>query len=348
MNEEDYTLFICGATFMFFLCAGYIILYVKKASRMRDVIGYLSLYFSLWTLKDLFVCFNPDESEYYKNLITYLDGWSAVAYGVYIIELSTPGWISMKKIILALIPFVAFTGIHIVHPSSLMLDIYIVFLIIAGLSIAIVATIRTVKYLKYIRSTYSSLEDIDISWLKFIFVWLVMLQILWVLDAIKPTYLLDSFYYICFALGWFRIIWYSRNLKAITIEEESEEEKNEIEKSERENGYEFAGKLENIIIEQELYKKADLSLYDLTILVNTNRTYISDYFCHVLNTTFYDYINCLRIEKSVIPLLKNEEKNLTIDAIAYMSGFNSISTFRRAFIKNTGMTPSRYRRQLVV
>ena len=35
--------------------------------------------------------------------------------------------------------------------------------------------------------------------------------------------------------------------------------------------------------------------------LGTNRTYPSDYFVHNLNTTFYDYINSLRIEKKSIP-----------------------------------------------
>ena len=37
---------------------------------------------------------------------------------------------------------------------------------------------------------------------------------------------------------------------------------------------------------------------------------------------------------------------MNIDEIAERSGFNSTSTFRRAFLKNTGMTPLQYRKSI--
>ncbi|WP_349943578.1 helix-turn-helix domain-containing protein [Bacteroides cellulosilyticus] len=37
---------------------------------------------------------------------------------------------------------------------------------------------------------------------------------------------------------------------------------------------------------------------------------------------------------------------MNIDEIAERSGFNSTSTFRRAFFKNTGMTPLQYRKSI--
>ncbi|MGM9689322.1 MAG: helix-turn-helix domain-containing protein [Bacteroidaceae bacterium] len=37
-----------------------------------------------------------------------------------------------------------------------------------------------------------------------------------------------------------------------------------------------------------------------------------------------------------------EHPELTLEHIAYESGFNSTSTFRRAFVKLTGKTPSNF------
>lgn len=171
--------------------------------------------------------------------------------------------------------------------------------------------------------------------------WFIILQIFWVLDAIYPSYILDTVYYTVFSLGWYRVVHFSQDLKSITIEKDDCE--GAIDDTfENSTTYSFAGKLEEIIMDRQLYKKSDLSLSDLTILMNTNRTYLSDYFCHVLNTTFYDYINLLRVKEMAVPLLKSKE-NYTIDSIASMSGFNSVSTFRRAFTKYMDMTPSQFR-----
>jgi len=67
---------------------------------------------------------------------------------------------------------------------------------------------------------------------------------------------------------------------------------------------------------------------------------------HVLNTTFYDYINSLRIEEQSLTLMR-EHPDYTLERIATESGFQSLSTFRRAFLKEKGVTPSEYRKKLL-
>ena len=52
------------------------------------------------------------------------------------------------------------------------------------------------------------------------------------------------------------------------------------------------------------------------------------------------YLNRLRVEYSV-KLIK-EKNNFSIEAIAEEAGFNSRSTFYRAFYKQFGMTPTEY------
>lgn len=98
--------------------------------------------------------------------------------------------------------------------------------------------------------------------------------------------------------------------------------------------------------EQQLYLNPKLTIGDVANAIGTNRTYLSSYFNHQLNTTFYDYINNLRIEKASKKLLSVYPYTMNIDEIAECSGFNSTSTFRRAFLKNTGMTPLQYRKSI--
>src|SRR3712207_8298163 len=51
-----------------------------------------------------------------------------------------------------------------------------------------------------------------------------------------------------------------------------------------------------------------------------------------LHTTFYDYINRYRMDKAH-QLLATANESLSMNEIAESSGFNSLSTFRRAFVK---------------
>jgi YesN/AraC family two-component response regulator len=75
--------------------------------------------------------------------------------------------------------------------------------------------------------------------------------------------------------------------------------------------------------------------------IGTNRLYASNYLNQAKGITFYDYINQLRITEVSIPLMK-EHSEYTLEHIAIQSGFKSISTFRRAFVKLTGENPSNY------
>lgn len=75
--------------------------------------------------------------------------------------------------------------------------------------------------------------------------------------------------------------------------------------------------------------------------LNTNRTYASNYLSQVRRQTFYDYINQLRIQRVSLPLMQ-EHPEYKLEYVASESGFASISTFRRAFVKFTGQTPSQF------
>ena len=101
----------------------------------------------------------------------------------------------------------------------------------------------------------------------------------------------------------------------------------------------------NIAMEKDqIYLNPRLTITDVANAIGTNRTYLSHYFNSTMQTNFYDYINNYRIENTSKTLLLTVNPMLTIDEIAEQSGFNSVSTFRRAFQKNTGMTPQQFRK----
>ena len=101
------------------------------------------------------------------------------------------------------------------------------------------------------------------------------------------------------------------------------------------------GQMEKLMDEQQLYLNSNLTLQDLAQALNTNRTYMSNYLSQVRGQSFYDFINQLRIERVSLPMMR-EHPEYKLEHVAKESGFASISTFRRAFIKLTGQTPSLY------
>ncbi|WP_407401827.1 helix-turn-helix domain-containing protein [Sodaliphilus sp.] len=89
-----------------------------------------------------------------------------------------------------------------------------------------------------------------------------------------------------------------------------------------------------------LFCNPDLSLQDLSVAVGTNRTYLSKWFADN-DTTFYHYINRLRIDHAAHLLLTTD---YSIKKIQTDAGFASKTTFRKYFLDSFGCSPSDYRR----
>ncbi len=90
------------------------------------------------------------------------------------------------------------------------------------------------------------------------------------------------------------------------------------------------------------YLNDDLRLTDLQRVFPISRSYLSQLFNKELGMSFSDYVNQFRVEES--KRLMDAEPLASIQEIAERSGFHSMSTFRRAFIKQTGIVPSEYKR----
>jgi AraC-like DNA-binding protein len=103
-------------------------------------------------------------------------------------------------------------------------------------------------------------------------------------------------------------------------------------------------KLNAFIVSEKGYMNPELSLDMLSKSVNIPRHHISQAINLRLNINFNDYINLQRLENVKKELLNPAKQHYTIAAIAFESGFNSISTFNEAFRKNTSMTPSEYKK----
>lgn len=98
--------------------------------------------------------------------------------------------------------------------------------------------------------------------------------------------------------------------------------------------------IQNWFEKEKPYLREDLRLMDLQPLFPISRSYLSKIFNQEFGQSFSDFVNSYRIEKSKELLIKED---ISMPEIAERSGFNSVSTFRRAFIKHTGLKPSQYK-----
>lgn len=337
MQEVNLWTFYIGVSTTYFVINATQLFQKKSRTHLQTVLAWILVFWALISSKDLLAIFSwplAKEGLYYFLLF---DGWVAFTYTILINEVTTPGRTTWPRVVKTAMPFLLFTLVYILWPYTLIINLYGLFLDIYTVVIIVIAIIKARRYNRYIRSNYSNIDEIDISWINKILVLTMISQITWVIATFYPGLITDTIYYFFTLLMWQKFLSYSQRMRPVPIEKPLPQP----DTAETSRSYAFAGVLEDVVEKNELYLSQELTLADLAKAVNTNRTYLSYYFSNVKKTTFYDYINQLRITKKSLPMM-HEHPEYTLDYVAAKSGFKSISTFRRAFIKLTGKSPSQY------
>lgn len=101
-------------------------------------------------------------------------------------------------------------------------------------------------------------------------------------------------------------------------------------------------RIESLLTQDKIYRDPELSLPQVAKQLNTNVTVVSRAINQCFRLKFNDLINQYRIDEVKVKLQSGEYKIQTLPGIAYDCGFNSKSTFNRAFKKVTGLTPMEY------
>jgi len=111
--------------------------------------------------------------------------------------------------------------------------------------------------------------------------------------------------------------------------------------------------IENLVIAlsekmkmEKAYLNSDINIALLSKQLNTNSKYLSQAINTKFNMNFNQFLNGYRIKESQRLLADKENNKLSIEGIATTVGFNSKATFNTAFRKQTGVTPSFYKKSL--
>jgi AraC-like DNA-binding protein len=100
--------------------------------------------------------------------------------------------------------------------------------------------------------------------------------------------------------------------------------------------------INRFIHQHHSYLESELSLSQLALQSGFSKHHLSQAINQCANKTFFDFINCLRVEHAQ-SLLHGENK-MNILEVSVAAGFNSRSSFYSAFKKHTQLTPSQYKK----
>lgn len=334
------TFLLQGVSLMFFICAAGSLLTGEKGRR-EIILGYVIIFFAFDELKDILRLFPAvEQSEYVVSLLFSMDLWTVGACACYIMELLSPDRLTVRRAIGTVVPFVIFTVAYALCGSRIVLyiDLGYVSLFCAGMVVGIY--ISVLRYNRYIRDNYSNLEHIDLSWLLLVTtVWLLCLAVWTGFYIYGKVYLLAA-YYLTSICGWTILIICSKRHIGVSMDAAASGDEEEQTPAGALSP-DLKARLAEAMDEEKLYLDSRLTLNDLAAALCTNRTYLSSLLNREMNMSFYDFVNSFRISHA--RRMIESDHTLTAQDIAERCGFNSISTFRRAFVRETGKSFTEYR-----
>jgi AraC-like DNA-binding protein len=129
-------------------------------------------------------------------------------------------------------------------------------------------------------------------------------------------------------------------------DEENTNRKNKYKKSSltTEDIDDYAKRIKEVLQNQKLYLDENLTLAVLSNDTGLLAHHISQTINEKLGMNFFELINSYRVEEAKQMLKDPAYNNISIEGIAYESGFKSKSAFNAFFKKQTGMTPTEFKK----
>lgn len=195
----------------------------------------------------------------------------------------------------------------------------------------------------------------NMSWLKQFFTYGFIIIILWIIaivfnfkNIISPNI---SIYYplrlsstlLIYWIGYCGFFKYNLLIERIELRKEINNDQNQKDEVILETVDSRFLLIQKIIIEHKMFLEPDLAIEDVAKKVKKSAKNVSQILQEATNFNFPDYINSLRIQKAKKFLVSAKYSKYTVVSIGLECGFNSKSTFYRAFKKATGITPTEFR-----
>ena len=97
---------------------------------------------------------------------------------------------------------------------------------------------------------------------------------------------------------------------------------------------------------QQPWLDPDLTLEQLASQLRLRPKLLSQAINEGLGRNFFEFINTYRIDEAKRLLTNPADKKITVLEVLYQVGFNSKSSFNTVFKKQTGMTPSEFKKKM--
>ncbi len=240
----------------------------------------------------------------------------------------------------------------IVTSTLVLATFMLIFCWVASSCIYLVATLKRLRrYRSKLRSLYSNFDDRELRWLDW---FMGSLVLLWAVAAFSfvadntgfERIVFEELVYgligcfLLFVIAFASIVPPQKEVEETVETDEAPEAKYARSALTAERAEQLAARIEAAMDQQALYLDPNLSLQKLSRHVGALPNQISQTLNEQIGATFFDYVAHHRIEAAKPLLLEGAASTLSVSLDV---GFNSRSTFYKAFKRETGMTPKAFR-----
>lgn len=229
-------------------------------------------------------------------------------------------------------------------------DFIFLFLIIELFMFSVIGLKTVTDYRKQLLNFYSNDEGMYLKSLVYTFIFFMILSALKTISIALHIYDTDDIWFVGFFSISFTVVIYSvayytarRKFSGQILQHDIVESKKVAQTAEATDQsvltrHEVAEKILRVMDSEKLFLKSGLSIIDVTRAVGSNRTYVSESINTVMNQSFNDFINNMRVSYAMELMKENPKK--CISDIAVESGFASDAAFYRNFRKFSGESPA--------
>lgn len=297
-----------------------------------------------------------------KNVFMYIQFFAPIVFYISFVFFTNPNF-KFKSI--NIIQFFALPLLYLIIKitnSYIEYDLQVLLIsliILHSIFYTVKSYLKIKKHQRQIKLFSSSITEINLKWLEYIIIILLMISLLMgffnfiyyklPLNVYINFAMLITIFFIAYNLLKQKEIFplNEKHRQAIITISETEKEdvvtKRKIIKDEE--LIEFKSKLNALMKEQQLYLNHDINVASLSEDMNITTHQLSYIINNGFNQNFFQFINSYRVEKAKSLLLNKQADKLSILGIAFESGFSSKTAFNTTFKKFTNQTPSEFKKQ---
>lgn len=344
MNEQNLIFFIYGLCTMFYGMMVWFFLR-KGPDRLSRLVALMMGVVCAQCVKDMvFYDYGVVQGGLSWMIMTAWNMTVVPIYAAILVELCKPGMLSWRAFCVHELFFILSAALLGCTGEKLWYDVETVGCAIYG-SYWFVWTIFAIpRYNKALKEQFSYDDNINLDWLRKILYAFFFILTLWIVGCVYGVTLFDCLHLVMSMVVWMIICYFIYQHESVVKELRKPHDDMTVmagdETVEEAASDTVGAKINELFAVDRIYLNPRLKLSDIVRMAGSNRTYVSQWFNRDPQSSFYDYVNNLRVEHAC-SLLRNTADSLAM--IAEESGFNSLSTFHRVFSSKKGMTPSEYR-----